>query len=81
MTTMTKKKRSWIGGLLGVGVLVAVGWGAMPFGSGAQEPPPQSKFGLFDKGKCMGTCPPLPHEPGVECCAKKPLKPIIVRPR
>ena len=80
MTTMTKKKRSWIGGLLGVGVLVAVGWGAMPFGSGAQEPP-SSKIGIFADLKCKGTCPDLPHPPGVECCAKKPLKPIIVRPR
>ena len=79
MTTMTKKKRSWIGGLLGVGVLVAVGWGAMPFGAGAQGT--ASEFGLFNNLKCPGTCPALPHKPGVECCVKEPLEPIVVRPQ
>ena len=76
MTTMTKKMRSWIGGLLGVGVLVAVGWGAMPFGAGAQEPP--SRWGIFNRLECPGTCPALPHKPGVECCVKEPLDPIDV---
>lgn len=77
MTTMTKKTRTWIGGLLGVGVLVAVGWGAVPFGAEAQAPP-QSKFGVFNDLKCPGTCP---HTPGVECCSKTPLEPIVVRPK
>ena len=74
---MTKKTRTWIGGLLGVGVLLAVGWGAMPFGAGAQQP--SSKFGIFAKLECEETCPALPHKPGVECCSKTPLDPIIVR--
>ena len=76
MTTMTKKTRSWIGGLLGVGVLVAVGWGAMPFGAGAQSVP--DWLNLFDKGKCAVKCS-HPIEPG-KCCDKRPLDPIIVRP-
>ena len=72
MTTMRRKMRSWIGGLLGAAVLMAVGWGV-----GAQEPSP-SRWGIFSKLECPGNCPPLPHGPGVECCVKEPLDPIIV---
>ncbi|MCY3809810.1 MAG: hypothetical protein OXG58_10390 [Gemmatimonadetes bacterium] len=76
---MTKKTRTWIGGLLGVGVLVAVGWGAMPFGAGAQKPP--SHWLQFNDAKCAQTCPAFPQKPGVECCNSEPLDPIIVRPK